>query len=46
MAKKRCKLSPEEYAEKICNAGNFVCRKCNRVAKNAKRLCDAKKKKQ
>ncbi len=46
MGNKRCKLSPKEYAEKVCNSENFVCKKCNRVAKKAKSLCDAKKKKE
>jgi hypothetical protein len=41
MSKKRCKLSPKEYAEKICNKEQFVCPKCNRVAKSAKKLCKA-----
>lgn len=45
MGKKRCKLSQEEYAEEICNVENFVCKKCNRMAKKAKSLCDSKKSK-
>jgi hypothetical protein len=43
MGRKRCKLSPKEYAEKVCNKEQFVCPKCNRVAKSAKKLCKAKK---
>jgi len=44
MGKKRCKLSPEEYAEKVCNSVNFVCKKCNRMASKANKLCNPKKK--
>ena len=42
MGKKRCKLSPKEYAEKICNKEQFICPKCNRVARSAKKLCKAR----
>jgi len=43
MGKKRCKLSKSEYADKLCKGGEkYVCKKCARVAKNVKRLCEAK----
>ncbi len=43
MGKKRCKLSETEYADKLCKGGGkYVCKKCARVAKKVKRLCDAK----
>ncbi len=44
MGKKRCKLSKTEYAEKQCKGGErYVCKKCSRVARKVKKLCDAKK---
>jgi len=43
MGRKRCKLSPKEYADKVCNKEEFVCPKCNRVAKNANKLCKAER---
>lgn len=43
MGQKRCKLSKTEYADKLCKGGERdVCKKCARIAKNVKRLCDAK----
>ncbi|MFA8434794.1 MAG: hypothetical protein ACEPOZ_09795 [Marinifilaceae bacterium] len=43
MGKKRCKLTNEEYDAKACKGGDFVCKKCKRIAKKVKRLCDPKK---
>jgi hypothetical protein len=43
MGKKRCKLSPDEYAVKVCKTEDFICKKCNRVAKKTKKLCKPKK---
>lgn len=40
MGVKRCKLSKLEYAAKECKGGDYVCRKCQRIAKKVKRLCE------
>ncbi len=39
MAKKRCRLSKEEYAQKMNKPAGFYCRKCRRKARKSKRLC-------
>ncbi len=42
MGQKRCKLSEKEYALKMMKPADFYCKKCNRQARNPKRLCKPK----